>query len=84
MPLPLPSLTRTRLVSPELGIAPDVAAATLMSLATSAPELFVNVVTTFLTKSTMGVGTTVGSATFNVLGLASFIGLAARGVSEPW
>lgn len=52
-----------------------------MSLASSSPELFVNVVTTFLTRSTMGVGTTVGSATFNVLGLASFIGLAARGVS---
>ncbi|KAJ1528816.1 hypothetical protein ONE63_007193 [Megalurothrips usitatus] len=71
-------LPTVEIICEELGLAPDVAAATFMSLASSAPELFVNVVTTFLTKSTMGVGTTVGSATFNVLGLASFIGLACR------
>ncbi|XP_034239088.1 sodium/potassium/calcium exchanger 4-like, partial [Thrips palmi] len=72
-------LPTVEIICEELGLTPDVAAATFMSLASSSPELFVNVVTTFVTRSTMGVGTTVGSATFNVLGLASFIGLAARG-----
>ncbi|KAK3926778.1 Sodium/potassium/calcium exchanger 5 [Frankliniella fusca] len=71
-------LPTVEIICEELGLSPDVAGATFMSLASSAPELFVNVVTTFVTKSTMGVGTTVGSATFNVLGLASFIGLASR------
>ncbi|KAE8751528.1 hypothetical protein FOCC_FOCC001775 [Frankliniella occidentalis] len=75
-------LPTVEIICEELGLSPDIAAATFMSLASSAPELFVNVVTTFLTKSTMGVGTTVGSATFNVLGLASFIGLASRAPIE--
>lgn len=59
----------------------DVAAATFMAIATSAPEFFVNIVGTFVTESDIGVGTIVGSAMFNTLGVAALGGLAASQVS---
>ncbi|CAG5007220.1 unnamed protein product [Parnassius apollo] len=61
----------------DLKIPQDVAAATFMSVATSCPEFFVNVISTFLTESDMGVGTILGSAIFNALGVAAIGGLAA-------
>lgn len=54
-----------------------------MSVATSAPELFVNIIGTFLTQSDIGIGTVVGSSMFNTLGVASLGGLAAASVSTP-
>lgn len=65
----------------DLKLSKDVAGATFMAFATSAPELFVNVIGTFLTESDLGVGTVVGSAVFNTLGVAACGGLAARAVS---
>lgn len=53
-----------------------------MSVATSCPEFFVNVISTFLTESDMGIGTIVGSAIFNALGVAAIGGLAAVTVSS--
>ncbi|XP_045542125.1 sodium/potassium/calcium exchanger 3-like [Papilio machaon] len=61
----------------DLKIPQNVAAATFMSVATSCPEFFVNVISTFLTESDMGIGTIVGSAIFNALGVAAIGGLAA-------
>ncbi|CAB3225783.1 unnamed protein product [Arctia plantaginis] len=61
----------------DLKIPQDVAAATFMAVATSCPEFFVNVISTFLTGSDMGIGTIVGSAIFNALGVAAIGGLAA-------
>lgn len=55
----------------------NVAAATFMSVATSCPEFFVNIISTFVTESDMGIGTIVGSAIFNALGVAAIGGLAA-------
>ncbi|GMH64828.1 hypothetical protein TL16_g04053 [Triparma laevis f. inornata] len=56
-------------ISDELGLSPDVAGATFMAAGSSAPELFVsfadNVIATE-TKS-IGVGTIIGSAIFNIL-----------------
>lgn len=52
-----------------------------MSVATSAPELFVNIIGTFITQSDIGIGTVVGSSMFNTLGVASLGGLAATRVS---
>lgn len=52
-----------------------------MSIATSTPELFVNIIGTFITKSDLGVGTIVGSSLFNALGVAAIGGLAASQVS---
>ncbi|XP_068902721.1 sodium/potassium/calcium exchanger 5-like [Tenebrio molitor] len=60
-----------------LNLSHDVAAATFMSVATSAPELFVNIIGTFVTESDIGIGTVVGSSLFNTLGVASLGGLAA-------
>lgn len=65
------------LICDDLKIPQNVAAATFMSVATSCPEFFVNVISTFLTSSDMGIGTIVGSAIFNALGVAAVGGLAA-------
>ncbi|XP_048005163.1 sodium/potassium/calcium exchanger 3-like isoform X2 [Leguminivora glycinivorella] len=61
----------------DLKIPQNVAAATFMSVATSAPEFFVNVISTFMTESDMGIGTIIGSAIFNALGVAAIGGIAA-------
>ncbi|KAK9717361.1 Sodium/calcium exchanger protein [Popillia japonica] len=60
-----------------LELSEDVAAATFMAVATSAPELFVNVIGTFLLGSDIGIGTIVGSSMFNTIGVAAIGGLAA-------
>ncbi|KAJ8737561.1 hypothetical protein PYW08_000156 [Mythimna loreyi] len=65
------------LICEDLNIPQNVAAATFMAVATSCPEFFVNVISTFLTDSDMGIGTIVGSAIFNALGVAAVGGLAA-------
>ncbi|XP_017785377.1 PREDICTED: sodium/potassium/calcium exchanger 4-like isoform X2 [Nicrophorus vespilloides] len=61
-----------------LNLSQDVAAATFMSVATSAPELFVNIIGTFVTRSDIGIGTVVGSSMFNTLGVAAIGGLASK------
>lgn len=48
-----------------------------MAAAASSPELFINAVGTFITKSDIGVGTVVGSAVFNVLAVPACCGLFA-------
>lgn len=53
-----------------------------MAAATSSPELFINSVGTFITKSDIGVGTVVGSAVFNVLAVPACCGLFAGQVSQ--
>ncbi|XP_065221545.1 sodium/potassium/calcium exchanger 3 isoform X2 [Planococcus citri] len=60
-----------------LNMSNDVAGATFMAAATSAPELFVNVIGTFITEGDIGVGTIVGSAVFNILAIAACCGLCA-------
>lgn len=52
-----------------------------MSFATTSPELFVILISTFLTKSDIGIGAVVGSGMFNILGVATVGGLAATTVS---
>lgn len=53
----------------------DVAGATFMAAATSSPELFINVVGTFVTEGDIGVGAIVGSAVFNILAVPACCGL---------
>lgn len=64
-----------------LNMSNDVAGATFMAAATSAPELFVNVIGTFITEGDIGVGTIVGSAVFNILAVAACCGIGAGMVS---
>lgn len=52
-----------------------------MAMATSAPELFVNIIGTFITESDIGIGTVVGSSMFNTLGVGALGSLAASSVS---
>lgn len=59
----------------------DVAGATFMAAATSAPELFVNAIGTFITEGDIGVGTIVGSAVFNILAVPACCGIGAGMVS---
>jgi Ca2+/Na+ antiporter len=64
----------------DLNLSEDVAGATFMAIATSTPELFINIIGTFITESDLGLGTIVGSAVFNILGVAACLGLAASKV----
>ena len=45
----------------------DVAGATLLAMASSAPELFTSVLDTFVFQNHIGIGTIIGSAIFNLL-----------------
>lgn len=53
-----------------------------MAGATSSPELFVNVIGTFITEGDIGIGTIVGSAVFNILAVAACCGICARSVGS--
>lgn len=56
-----------------------------MSVATTTPELFTNLISTFVTESDMGVGTILGSMMFNTLGVAAVGGLASlKPVKLDW
>ncbi|KAL9871839.1 sodium/potassium/calcium exchanger 5-like [Glossina fuscipes fuscipes] len=63
----------------------DVAGATLMAGATSAPEFFIHLYATIITESDMGIGTIVGSAVFNGLAITGVCGLiAGSGIQLDW
>lgn len=63
----------------------DVAAATFMAVASTTPELFTNLISTFIADSDMGLGTIIGSMMFNTLGVAACAGLAAiKPVQLDW
>ena len=52
-------------IAKKLSISDDIAGATLMAAGASAPELFSNIVSIFVTHSALGMGTIVGSEIFN-------------------
>lgn len=58
-----------------LKIPPDIGGATFMATATASPELFVNIVGTFVTEGDIGLGTILGSTVFNILGVTACCGL---------
>ncbi|XP_014489069.1 PREDICTED: sodium/potassium/calcium exchanger 4-like [Dinoponera quadriceps] len=51
-----------------------------MAAASSSPELFINVIGTFVTEGDLGVGTIVGSAVFNILAVPACCALFANQV----
>lgn len=65
------------IICADLKITADVAGATFLATASCFPELFVNVVGTFLTESDLGVGTVVGGAVFNTFATPAFGALSA-------
>ncbi|XP_033172518.1 sodium/potassium/calcium exchanger 4 isoform X1 [Drosophila mauritiana] len=62
----------------------DVAGATFLAASTSAPELFVNFVGTFVTNGDIGLGTIVGSSVFNVLVIAGVCGIFTQPSKLDW
>ncbi|KAH7463631.1 Sodium/potassium/calcium exchanger 4 [Phytophthora ramorum] len=66
-------------ISDALALSPDVAGATFMAAGSSAPELFVSLADNVFKKpaESLGVGTIVGSAIFNILIIISLSGLLA-------
>ncbi|XP_058809388.1 sodium/potassium/calcium exchanger 4-like [Phymastichus coffea] len=75
----VPSITK---ICEKLGVSKDVAGATFMAAASSSPELFINIVGTFVTEGDLGVGTIVGSAVFNILAVPACCGLFANQVLD--
>ncbi len=49
------------MIAKRLDLSDDVAGATIMAAGASAPELFAALVSTFITRSALGMGTVVGS-----------------------
>lgn len=64
-----------------LNISADIAGATFLATASCFPEMFVNVVGTFLTESDLGVGTVMGGAVFNTFATPACGALSALHVS---
>ncbi|XP_017062347.1 sodium/potassium/calcium exchanger 4 [Drosophila ficusphila] len=62
----------------------DVAGATFLAAATSAPELFINFVATFITQGDIGLGTIVGSSVFNILVIPAICGILAQPNKLDW
>jgi hypothetical protein len=69
------------IICTRLNISTDVAGATFLATANCFPELFVNVVGTFLTESDLGVGTITGGAVFNTFATPACGALSAIHVS---
>ena len=66
-------------ISERLSLSPDVAGATFLAAGSSAPEFFTSLADTFSTGNSVGVGTIVGSAMFNILVI---VAMAAAATSE--
>ncbi|XP_015011439.2 sodium/potassium/calcium exchanger 4 isoform X1 [Drosophila erecta] len=62
----------------------DVAGATFLAASTSAPELFVNFVGTFVTNGDIGLGTIVGSSVFNILVISGVCGIFTQPAKLDW
>jgi len=60
-----------------LKIKPDVAGATFMAVGSSAPTLFISIISTFFTEGDIGLGTIVGSTIFNTLFIIALCGIGA-------
>ncbi|TKR60979.1 hypothetical protein L596_028154 [Steinernema carpocapsae] len=65
-----------------LAISDDVAGATFMAAGGSAPEFFTSVFGVFITQNNVGIGTIVGSATFNILCVLAFCTLFSKQVLQ--
>ena len=67
-------------------IPDDVAGATLLAAGCNSPELFASIIGIFVADSTVGVGTVIGSAPFNLFCITAGAALAMGGnlVLDPW
>lgn len=65
-------------LSEKLSLSEDVAGATFMAAGSSAPELFTSVADAFGPRNSMGIGTIVGSAMFNILVIVAMAAAATK------
>jgi len=74
------------IVCVKTGIPDDVAGATLLAAGCNSPEFFASVIGIFIADSTVGVGTVVGSAPFNVCVITAGASMAVGGALylDPW
>eukprot|EP00959_Pyramimonas_sp_CCMP1952_P377190 7900411-Pyramimonas_sp.AAC.1 len=74
------------LISEKLNLSEDVAGATFMAMGSSAPELFTSMMALAQPDSSdsMGSGTIVGSAVFNVLMIIGATGIVGHGLKLDW
>ena len=74
------------MVVEKTGIPDDVAGATLLAAGCNSPEFFSSIIGIFVADSTVGVGTVIGSAPFNVCCITGGACLAVGGalVLDPW
>ena len=73
----VPSL---EIIIEKLRIPEDVAGATFMAAGGSAPEFFTSLVGVFFARNSVGFGTIVGSAVFNILFVIGVVGLLSKHV----
>ncbi|KAI1731623.1 sodium/calcium exchanger protein [Ditylenchus destructor] len=69
-------------ITEKLDISEDVAGATFMAAGGSAPEFFTSVIGVFVAQNNVGIGTIVGSATFNILCVLAFCTLFSTTVLQ--
>ncbi|VDK85096.1 unnamed protein product [Onchocerca ochengi] len=67
-------------ITDKLAISDDVAGATFMAAGGSAPEFFTSVIGVFIAENNVGIGTIVGSATFNILCVLSCCAIFSHSV----
>ena len=66
-------------------IPPHVAGATLLAAGCNSPELIASSISLFIAHSTVGAGTIVGSAPFNILGICGASAIAVGGIAlDGW
>eukprot|EP00929_Paragymnodinium_shiwhaense_P003358 TRINITY_DN103833_c0_g1_i1.p1 TRINITY_DN103833_c0_g1~~TRINITY_DN103833_c0_g1_i1.p1 ORF type:complete len:426 (-),score=50.64 TRINITY_DN103833_c0_g1_i1:183-1460(-) len=76
--------TALEFVVEKLQLSEDVAGATFLAMASSAPELFCSIVATFVLVSASGVGNIIGSAVFNLLVIIGVTPVFAGTVLDIW
>jgi len=73
------------IVCEKTGIPDDVAGATLLAAGCNSPEFFSSIIGIFVADSTVGVGTVIGSAPFNLCCITAGSSLAVGGLLlDPW
>jgi K+-dependent Na+/Ca+ exchanger-like protein len=78
-------LTRSlELIVAKFGISEDVAGATFLAMAGSAPELFCSIIAVFYLESDSGIGNIVGSALFNLLVIIGVTPAFSEHVLDIW
>ncbi|GAA6098855.1 sodium/potassium/calcium exchanger 4 [Tachysurus ichikawai] len=71
-------VTSLKKICKTCNLSEDVAGATLMAAGTSAPEIFVSIISVFLIHGDIGVKTIVGAALYNILFITGLCGSFTR------